>query len=371
MNNPSDGTSSSSSIGYGVTASGAIQRELHNKGFEVVRGSMQPTSPPGHERQARLRWVVDSYYAILDLLATSPPDLIFFFHALNIFPVEVRRMLVEQRLNVPMVGYTHGSHWDPTDTYRFEKYPGLEIVDLANLHVLDRIFLVSEYMRTTLRRNIGAFQATLGEEILAKATVVGLPIDIERIDRSRTTQRFQRPTIVFNHAPIPSKNPDLFASVMHSVMSRYPVNVLFTRRFDSRAPGVQSIARLAERFGDRVILGNDMPLDEYYKALWMSEIQVSTATHESLGISTLEAMYAENCCILPRLGSYPEICEDRVDVLYELNEKKLEERLVYFIERPDRRHRVSVELRRIAAKYNATTVVQRIVQSIADLCRTV
>jgi len=31
----------------------------------------------------------------------------------------------------------------------------------------------------------------------------------------------------------------------------------------------------------------------------------STATHESLGIATLEAMYARNCCLLPDLGVLP------------------------------------------------------------------
>jgi glycosyltransferase involved in cell wall biosynthesis len=362
------GVPSSSSIGYGVTASGPIQRELHNQGFEVVRGSAQPKYRRGDGRQARLRWVIDTYSNILDLLDTSPPDLIFAFHIFSVFPVEIRRMLVDQRLKIPIVGYTHGSHWDFTDTYRFEKYPGLELADLANLHVLDRLFLVSDYMRTTLTRNIKTFQVALGEEILAKSSVVGLPIDVERIDHSRTTQKFPRPTIVFNHSPIASKNPDLFARVMQSVMSRYAVNVLFTRKVDSRAPGAQSVVRLAQRFGDRVLFGNDMPLDKYYEALWMSDIQVSTATHESLGISTLEAMYTQNCCILPRLGSYPEICGNHPDVLYELNEKHLKERLAYFIERPSRRQSVALELRRIAAKYNAAEVVQRIVQSIASLC---
>ena len=77
-----------------------------------------------------------------------------------------------------------------------------------------------------------------------------------------------------------------------------------------------------------------MPLDEYYQALWAADLQVSTATHESLGVSTLEAMYTDNCCILPRLGSYPEICNGNPDVLYELGEAQLEEKLCYFLEHP-------------------------------------
>jgi hypothetical protein len=50
-----------------------------------------------------------------------------------------------------------------------------------------------------------------------------------------------------------------------------------------------------------------MSLAEYYATLWASSIQVSTARHESLGIATLEAMYMNNCCLLPNRQSYPEI----------------------------------------------------------------
>jgi glycosyltransferase involved in cell wall biosynthesis len=276
-------------------------------------------------------------------------------------------MLLDLGLSIPLVGYTHGSHWDETDAFRFEAYPGLELLDLANLHVLDRILLVSEYMRSTLRRSIGAFHAGVAEQIDAKASVVGLPIDTTTIDRCNTTESFERLTVVFNHAPVSSKNPELFVRVMSSVMARYPVNVLFTRRFDTASPAFEAVTRLADRFEERVMLGNDMSIADYNKALWMSHIQVSTATHESLGVSTLEAMYTGNCCILPRLGSYPEICQEHPEVLYDLGEAELEERLSYFIEQPDRRQAVAAELSRMALPYQSAQVVGRIAQVITSL----
>ncbi len=55
-------------------------------------------------------------------------------------------------------------------------------------------------------------------------------------------------------------------------------------------------------------------------------------------------MYTGNCCILPRLGSYPEICNGHPDVLYELSEASLEERLCYFLDHPERRRAVADEL---------------------------
>jgi glycosyltransferase involved in cell wall biosynthesis len=99
---------------------------------------------------------------------------------------------------------------------------------------------------------------------------------------------------------------------------------------------------------------------DYYRALWMAELQVSTATHESLGVSTLEAMHTGTCCILPRLGSYPEITGEHPDVLYHPGEGQLEERLTYFLEHPDRRQAVAADLQRAAARYTPAVVVRRI-----------
>jgi hypothetical protein len=364
---PTAGTPSSDAIGYGFTSSGVIRRGLSDLGFEVVRPRPSASSLLGGPRQARVRWIAEGYARILDALSEGPFDLVFSFHIFNAFPVEIRRMLLDLGQDSLLVGYTHGSHWDETDTFRFEAYPGLELLDLANLHVLNRILVVSDYMRGTLQRNIGAFNVTLAQQMEAKMSVVGLPLDTATMDRCRTTQSFEHLTVVFNHAPISSKNPELFVRVMHSVMARYPINVLFTRRFDGGTPAFDAIAGLIERFGERVLLGNDMALGDYYEALWRSQIQVSTATHESLGISTLEAMYTQNCCILPRLGSYPEICGEHPEVLYELGESGLEERLSYFIELPGRRRAVATELSRRALKFEPARVVATIARVLREL----
>jgi glycosyltransferase involved in cell wall biosynthesis len=353
------GAASSDAIGYGITASTAIRSGLRAAGFEVFRPEIAaPTNTD--ERVARLRWLLSSYDAVLDILSTSPPDIVFSFHAFAAFPVEIRRMLLDLGLDVPLVGYTHGSHWDPSDTFRFQNYPGMELVDLANLHVLDRILLVSDYLRATLRRNISAFNAPLAKSLDAKCEVVGLPLDVGRIDACWTDERGARTTVVFNHAPVASKNPELFVRVMRRVLPRYDVQVIFTRRFPPTHAGGAAVAALAKRFPEKVVLGNDLSLPDYYRALWMAELQVSTASHESLGVSTLEAMHAGTCCILPRLGSYPEITGEHPDVLYDLGEEQLEERLTYFLEHPERRQEAAADLQRAAAYYVPAVVVRRI-----------
>jgi glycosyltransferase involved in cell wall biosynthesis len=364
---PKVGVPSSDAIGYGITASAVIRNGLSALGLDVI-SHPRDTDPAGlGGPEERLSWILSTYRGVLRALVEDPPDVIFSFHIFSTFPVELRRMLLDLGLSIPIVGYTHGSHWDPTDTFRFETYPGMEVLDLANLHVLDRVLLVSEYMRTTLRDTIGAFNPTVAEQVDAHAAVVGLPLDVDRIDACRTGRQFPRTTVVFNHAPVSSKNPDLFARVMARVLPCYEVAVLVTRDFALWQPGGEAIAELAERFPGQVVLGRDLPLDEYFEALWAADLQVSTATHESLGVSTLEAMYTENCCILPRIGSYPELCNDHPDVLYELGEGPLEERLRYFLEHPDHRRSVASELKRMTARYHPRVVVQKIFEEVVDV----
>jgi glycosyltransferase involved in cell wall biosynthesis len=364
---PKVGVPSSDAIGYGITASSAIRDGLAARGLDVVRPRLDlpPTGPGGPDQ--RLSWILANYRGVLRELVEDPPDVIFCFHVFSVFPVEIRRMLLDLGLSIPIVGYTHGSHWDPTDTFRTETYPGMEVLDLANLHVLDRVLLVSEYMRTTLRATIGAFNTPLAEQIDAHAAVVGLPLAVDRMDACRSDRRFSRPTVVFNHAPVSSKNPELFARVMARVLPHHDVAVLITRDFAPWQPGGEAIAELAARFPEQVVLGRDMPLDEYFQALWAADLQVSTATHESLGVSTLEAMYTGNCCVLPRVGSYPEICDGHPDVLYEPGEEPLEERLRWFLEHPEHRRAVASELQRMADRFHPRAVVEKIAAAVRDV----
>jgi glycosyltransferase involved in cell wall biosynthesis len=364
---PKVGVPSSDAIGYGITASAVIRDGLGARGLDVVRPRLDAPSGGSGGPQERLSWILSNYRGVLGALSEYPPDVIFSFHIFSAFPVEIRRMLLDLGMSIPLVGYTHGSHWDPTDTFRSETYPGMEVLDLANLHVLDRVLLVSEYMRTTLRDTIGAFNTAVAEQVDARVAVVGLPLDVDRIDACRSGRQFSRTTVVFNHAPVSSKNPDRFARVMARVLPRYEIAVLITRDFAPWQPGGQAIADLVERFPEQVLLGRDMPLDEYYEALWAADLQVSTASHESLGVSTLEAMYTGNCCVLPRVGSYPEICDGHPDVLYEPGEGAFEERLRYFLEHPERRRAVASELQRMTARYHPRAVVEKISAEVRDV----
>jgi hypothetical protein len=126
--------------------------------------------------------------------------------------------------------------------------------------------------------------------------------------------------------------------------------VVVTRRFRPEDPGGAAIAALAPRYPGRVSLGNDLPLPDYYRTLWRSQLQVSTASHESLGMATLEAMYTATCCVLPRVADYPALCGNHPDVLYEPGPEGLRDRLVHLHRHEVIRINVGQELSRRAAQ---------------------
>jgi glycosyltransferase involved in cell wall biosynthesis len=359
--------SSSDAIGYGITSSGTIRRELGERGIDVelLRIPVPPETAP--ERR-RVRWTAAIYSTLVQALDVRMPDVIFVFHAFVVSPAEIRRLLFDLGLRIPIVGYTHGSHWDETDTFRTEAYPGLELLDLANLLAMDRVLVVSAYLRQTLADSVGRLNPSVARRLAARVRCVGLPLDTETIDRYRPDKPPAKQTVVFNHAPIGSKNPDVFARAMLDVLDRTDVDLLFTRCFPSGAPGASGIAELRRRFGERVRLGGDMSTADYYRALWRATIQVSTASHESLGMATLEAMYTENCCVLPRLGSYPDLCGDNPEVLYEPgDEAELVRRVIEFGKDDARRRRIATQLSDRARDYRGARVVDAIVEVIGEV----
>jgi glycosyltransferase involved in cell wall biosynthesis len=359
---------SSDSIGYGITASRAIRSELKAMGYEIARStSYMPRRGPGSATQARSQWILDTYGAILECLSTDDPDLIFLFHAFQAFPAEILRTLCDLELRVPLIGYTHGSHWDYTDLFRRDRYPGLEFADLGNLYAMDRVLVTSRYMKQTLHDNIEALNPDLAAVIDDKIRIVGLPIDIHAIDASRTSRRFPRTSIVYNHALIASKDPALFLEAITEVLRSRDVDVLFTRRLPSHGPVRAHALALGIQYPGRLHFGDDLSIDDYYQWLWMADIQVSTAYHESLGISTLEAMYARNCCILPRIGSYPELCDADEEVLYDRSAAQLIDRLCFMIDSGKRRNELGARMRTLACRYAPNRVARSIDSAIAEL----
>jgi glycosyltransferase involved in cell wall biosynthesis len=294
---PGRPAAASDSLGFNVTCADALASGLIERGVEV-------TSVSGLGGQTA--WIGRCLAEFEHLLATASPDAVLAFHAFWPFTMDLRRIMDDIGYGGPLVTYTHGSHWDPTDLFRFERYPRLAWADLGNLLCADRVLAVSEWMASTILTSVRAASHAAADELTLRLRSVGLPLDLARIDAAQRPEDIGPPTVIFNHAPVTAKRPELFFELAWELLRRTDARLLVTRRFPGPSPG---LARLARSYPGRVTTGEDLPIDAYYAALWQAQVQVSVATHESLGIATLEAMATRNCCLLPQIGAYPEITE--------------------------------------------------------------
>lgn len=360
---PNQDYKASDAIGYGITAVDAILAELPRHGVQVQ--CVEPDVPHGLEdiERRRLAWILAGYQSLLRI----PPeeyDAVFIFHAFQQFPQEVRRIFADLGIAAPVIGYTHGSHWDPTDEFRFIHYPGMEVTDLANLLALDRVCVVSNYFRDTLLRNVAQWNPEVAHQLEAKLSVVGLPINTAAINRAHTDERFPQPAIVFNHSMVPCKDPGLFLDAAERALATHDCQVFITR--DVKGTEVEKrVTGLQQRFPHRVHVGSTLDLEVYFRLLWMADIQVSTARHETFGISTVEAMYTETCCLLPDRASYPEITDNCRDALYGTPEE-LFSKLDHYLRDAEDRRRLARDLRQRALHHTPAQVVPRLAAVVEE-----
>jgi glycosyltransferase involved in cell wall biosynthesis len=342
----------SDSLGFNVTCADALAGGLEARGVEVTSVA--------EDGDGQTAWIGRALNGFERLLTTGRPDAVLAFHAFWPFTVELRRIMDDMGYGGPLVTYTHGSHWDPTDLFRFERYPRLAWADLGNLLCADRVLVVSEWMASTITAQVRAAAPAAADELVPRLRRVGLPLDLPRIDAARRPRQEGPPVVVFNHAPVAAKRPELFFELAGELLRRTGASLLVTRRF----PPVPALARLDP---GRVRLGDDLPIDDYYAALWEAHIQVSTATHESLGVATLEAMATGNCCLLPRIGAYPEITDP--DGLYD-DPGELLSRLVEMVERPEpRRELAARQMAAARARYSPERVAEAVHGVLLEVAR--
>lgn len=317
---------SSPEIGYGISCAHAIKYGMKAANLSVIE-----CSPAVNGEQSKLGWIYDCYKS-LNRLSPKKTDIVFLFHSLIHFPGEIRRLINHHtRVGCPIIGYTHGSHWDLTDTIRSTSNPGLLFQDLANLLSFDRLLIVSEYYRELIRNELKVLGPLVIDRFDKISKVVGLPIDTVSIDNlkreSQNKASNNNVRIVFNHALRPPKRPDLALSVITKILNRLDkCTVEITRTFEPGTPLEAEFNKLSKQFNNRIICHGTLTLPDYYKLLWDCDIQFSTASHESFGVATVEAMYTENACFTPKTLSYPEITDgignyNNLDELFDLIKK--------------------------------------------------
>jgi glycosyltransferase involved in cell wall biosynthesis len=325
----------SAEIGFGRNSSEALVEALRSRGVTVDVVPGDPTFPAGGTLAA-ITWRAHAYDEVLRAAADLKPDVILVFHLFSQFASEVRRGLLDTGLDIPMAAYLHGSHWDWTDRFRQARYPGLDLAELGSMAALDRIYCPSAYMQEQVLGRVSHANPGLGAALLARSRVLGIPYPASELASvTRPASRHDRTVrIVYNHALIPSKRPELFVAFVDGLAARRPgqFEVVLTRGPE-------------DTWGDEVIAALDpavarvagtLPIPDYHAILRSSDIQVSTAEHEGLGVATLEAIAAGCCAVVPRVGAYPEIVATS-EAIYDGTVADLTDRVDALIGDPDGR----------------------------------
>ncbi|MGH9214178.1 MAG: glycosyltransferase family 4 protein [Acidimicrobiales bacterium] len=358
----------SAEIGFGRNSSGALVAALRSRGVTVDVVPRDPTFPAGGAVVANA-WRASAYDEIIRTAGEHRPDVILVFHLFSQFASEIRRGLRDTGLDIPTAGFLHGSHWDWTDRFRQDRYPGLDLAELGNMAALDRIYCPSKYVQAQVFGQVSRANGRLGAELLARSRVVGIPYpadEIARVTRPPTLSA-GRTRIVYNHALIPSKRPEMLAEFVSQLSARRPGQFeLVLTRGPEDAWGDKVIATLDPAL---MWVAGTLSIADYHAVLRSSDVQVSTAEHEGLGVATLEAMAAGCCAVVPRVGAYPEIVATP-ETLYDGTVADLTDRVDALIGDPDRQAVLAQRQAAHVARWSPAAIADALAADLSDLATT-
>jgi glycosyltransferase involved in cell wall biosynthesis len=303
---------SSDSIGYGVTSSGALQAALQTRledDLTIVEGGPQAGLPDSPE------WQANQLARVVAHVRIHNPEVILVFHASHPDTASMRRCLDLIGYRGKLAAYTHGSHWDPTDTFRSERHPKLRWADLGNLMALDHILCVSTHIRETILSQLSAKAPSAALQFKGKSDVVGLPVAMEFLDSLRHENRAETPTLLFNHSFTGGKAALRFLRALPGVFAAVPDLLVHITR--GPLPATEEMRALQELANDNCLVHHGLSREQYAWLLWRCTHQVSVATHETFGVATLEAMAVGVAALAPRAEVYPELLGAVPDCMYD------------------------------------------------------
>jgi glycosyltransferase involved in cell wall biosynthesis len=199
----------------------------------------------------------------------------------------------------------------------------------------------------------------LAERVRPRARVVYPGVDCRELERLRPGEREARPlTILWNHRWEFDKGPESFFRVLRKLADDgldFRVHLLGENFQVKPTPFLEARDFLGERL---VTYGFLEAREDYVRALWDSDVVVSTAIHEFYGIAVMEAAYCGCRPLLPRRLSYPELYDE---AFFYDDEEELEVTLRRFIAEGTGRGAWEAEQReRILAEHD----VRRCVKSL-------
>lgn len=200
-------------------------------------------------------------------------DVFYFYDIWHPGVINLKYMLDLAGIDAKICGMLHAGSYDETDI--------LGIHDLGRwadgfeesiFKAADAVFVASVYHAglVTAKRDVDCDKIIIAEWPYDFSLMDSLP-DVEREN-----------LVIFPHRLSPDKNPDLFDE-----LAQYFPNYTFMK-----------------------LLEHDFTKEEYHKILKHAKIIFSAATHENLGLATMEAAYSGAIPVLPDRCVYPELYDE-------------------------------------------------------------
>lgn len=205
----------------------------------------------------------------------------------------------------------------------------------------------------------------------ARSLVLPVGIDYQGLQQHRPSSSpatDEPPLILWNQRWEYDKNPAAFFRALYQLADEgVPFRVALCGQNFRRRPEEFDQAR--QRLGERVVHVGYAEPAEYRHLLWASDITISTAHHEFLGISILEAMACHTFPILPARLSYPELLpqEYHLHSLYQ-NEGGLLQRLRWALQEREAAAGIAAGLAQAVARFAWPQVASEYDRALQELC---
>jgi glycosyltransferase involved in cell wall biosynthesis len=241
----------------------------------------------------------------LDALDGAVPDLLV---ATSMVDLATIRGLHPALAGVPALYYFHENQFAYPRSDRQVRSLEPQMVQLYGALAADRCVFNSCYNRDTFLAGVDELLALMpdhvpsavSERIAERAAV--LPVPVTEIKNSG--QRHQR-LILWNHRWEYDKAPGLFCDAIIELAKSgtdFELALLGPRPAETPV----ALARLRERFADRICHDGMADRDDYRSVVARAGIVVSTAIHEFQGIAVLEAVGAGAVPVVPDALCYRE-----------------------------------------------------------------
>ncbi len=162
------------------------------------------------------------------------------------------------------------------------------------------------------------------DELMSRATVLPLGLDLKRFDAYKTPNKnSDSPIILWNHRWEEDKNPKAFFHTLYTLADEgYDFRMILAGENFSQAPTPFEEAK--QRLGQRIThYGYADSFAEYARLLWSADYVVSTAYQDFFGIAVSEAIYCGCIPLLAKRLNYPYLIPEAYHSACLFPERKL------------------------------------------------